>query len=80
MTLSEQNYAQIEKETLASVFSTEWFHECPYGLHFTVETDHKPLQAPPNKIQRFLLTIRLQQNDFVLEFVPGKSLFVADTL
>ena len=44
LTKTEQNYAQIEKEALASVFGTQRFHDYVYGKHFTVESDHKPLQ------------------------------------
>jgi hypothetical protein len=86
MTISEQNYAQIEKETLAIVFGTHRFHDYLYGKRFKVETDHKPLQpifaksiikAPP-RIQRFLL--RLQRYDFDVEFTPGKYLYIVDTL
>jgi hypothetical protein len=44
MTISEKNYAQIEKETLAIVFGTHILHDYLYGKRFKVETDHKPLQ------------------------------------
>ena len=86
ITPCERNYAQIEKETLATVFGTEKFHDYLYGKRFVIETDHKPLQpifsksitkAPP-RIQRFLL--RLQRYDFNVEFTPGKYLFIADAL
>ena len=63
LTAAEQNYSQIEKETLSIVFSCEKFHEYVYGLLFIVENHHKPLisifqrtlsKSPP-QIQRFLL-------------------------
>ena len=56
----EQNYAQIERETLSVVFGCERFHE--YG--FIVQNDYKPLksilskciiQCPP-RIQHFFLS------------------------
>ena len=43
LTAAEQNYSQIEKETLSIVFSCGKFHEYVYGLRFVVENDHKPL-------------------------------------
>ena len=46
LTLSQQNYAQIEKEMLAIVFGCERFHDYLYGQReITVESDHKPLEA-----------------------------------
>jgi len=83
---TEQRYAQIEKETLALVFGCERFHHYLYGRVFEVESDHKPLEAimvkslnkAPPRIQRFLL--RLQKYQFKLKFVPGKYMFVSDTL
>ena len=42
---SEQNYSQIENETLAVVFGTEHFNQYVYGARFVVESDHKPLQS-----------------------------------
>ena len=86
LTKTEQNYAQIEKETMAIVFGTQRFHDYIYGKHFTVESDHKPLQpifskpianAPP-RIQRFRL--KLQKYDMTIQFTPGRNLPVADAL
>ena len=83
---SEQNYSQIEKETLAVVFGTEHFNQYVYGTKFLVESDHKPLQsifqrnidkAPP-RIQRMLL--RLQKYDIELKFTPGTDIPIADAL
>lgn len=85
LTKAEQNYSQIEKETLSIVFGTEYFNQYIYGQAFLVEFDHKPLQsiikrnidkASP-RIQRMLL--RLQKNDFELVFTPGTTIPVADT-
>ena len=42
---SEQNWAQIEKETLAVVFDLERFDQYTYGRKVTIENDHKPLAA-----------------------------------
>ena len=86
LTPAEQNYAQIEKETLSVLFACEKFKEYLYGQMFVVENDHQPLKAifskplykTPARIQRFLL--RLQPYMFTFKFVPGKDIPIADTL
>ena len=80
LTTTEQNYAQIEKELLAVVFSCEHFEHYIYGKHVTVETDHKPLIAIQKKpintaskrLQRMML--RLQRFDLNLTYKPGKEM------
>ncbi|XP_046856095.1 uncharacterized protein K02A2.6-like [Xenia sp. Carnegie-2017] len=86
MTQSEQNYAQIEKETLAIVFACERFHEYTYGRPITVRSDHKPLKAifskplcrAPPRLQRLLL--RLQRYELSIDYTPGTDIPVADAL
>ena len=86
LTSAEQNYCQLEKETLSILFACERFHEYLYGRKFLVINDHqplrsifqKPLNKSPPRIQRFRL--RLQKYDFDFQYVPGKQLHVADTL
>ena len=86
LTSAEENYAQIEKELLPIVCTCERFHQFVYGRKVTVQSDHKPLeaimtkplsQAPP-RIQRLL--IRLQKYQPTVQYVPGKYMFIADTL
>ena len=86
LTKTEQNYSQIEKETLAVVYGTEHFNQYVYEKKFLVESDHKPLQtifrrninkAPP-RIQWMLF--RLQKFELELSFTPGRSIPVADAL
>ena len=86
LTKTQQNYAQIEKETLAVVFGCKTFHQFVYGRTVEVETDHRPLQSvfnkplhqAPARLQRFLL--QLQKYDLRVTYKPGKYLYVADTL
>lgn len=80
-TKSQQQYTQIEKETLAISFGCEKFHQ-----YILEEIDHKPLQSifrkslhhTPARLQRILLT--LQKYDLNIVFKPGKTMFLADTL
>lgn len=86
LTNTEQQYAQIEKELLAIVYTLERLHTYVYGRFVTVETDHKPLisimkkplTAAPKRLQRMLL--RLQRYNFELIFKPGTAVILADTL
>ena len=86
LTSAEQNHAQIEKELLAIVFTCERFHQFVYGNDIVVHSDHKPLEAimtkplsqTPPRIQRLL--IRLQKYNLMVQFVPGKLMFIADAL
>ena len=86
MTQSEQNYAQIEKKTLAIVFAYERFHEYTYGRSVTVRSDNKslkaifskPLNKAPPRLQRLLL--RLQRYELHVQYTPGTYFPVADTL
>lgn len=83
---TERNYAQIEKELLAIVFSCEKFDQYIYRKRVTVESDHKPLetisQKPmaevPKRLQRMLL--RLQRYDLEIRYKKGSEMYVADTL
>ena len=71
---------------LACVFGAERFHTHVFGKHFTIESDHKPLEviskknltAAPARLQRMLL--RLQRYDFTITYRPGKEMVLADSL
>ena len=83
---TEKRYADIEREMLACVFGAERFHTYVFGKHFTIESDHKPLEviskknltAAPARLQRMLL--RLQRYDFTITYRPGKGMVLADSL
>jgi hypothetical protein len=75
VTSTEQNYAQIEKETLATVFEMEHLVNYTYGLHVTIQSDHKPLEIIVRKnlhnahkrLRRML--IRLQKFYYSIEYL-----------
>ena len=84
MSETECRYAQIENEALATTWACEKF---VLGMHFTIETDHKPLvpllgeknldNLPP-RILRFRL--RLARFDYSIQHIPGKLMYTADAL
>ena len=87
MTPAETNYAQIEKELLSIVFAVQKFHQYVYGKDaILVETDHKPIESimhktldkVPPRLQRLML--KLQPYDIRIKYVPGKYMYMADTL
>ena len=66
MSETEKKYAQIKKEALAVTWACERFQNYLLGLHFHIETDHKPfvpllstkpLDQLPIRVQRFRLRI-----------------------
>ena len=87
MTSTEQRYAQIEKEALATTWACEKFSDYLVGKDFEIETDHKPLvsllgsknldELPP-RIQRFRM--RLMRYSYTIVHIPGKNIITADAL
>ncbi|KAL7833199.1 hypothetical protein SRHO_G00302170 [Serrasalmus rhombeus] len=87
LTTTEQRYAQIEKEALASTWACERFEEFLLEKTFHIETDHKPLvpllgsktlDALPPRIQR--LRMRLLRFSYTISHVAGKNIATADIL
>ena len=86
LTSAEQNYAMCEKELLSVVFATSKFHDYIYGKTVEVHNDHRPLESimrkglnsAPARLTRMLL--RLQKYDINFKYVPGKHMYIADTL
>ena len=84
---AEKHYAVIEKEALAVTWASERLEEYILGIHYTTETDHKPLvpllntkdiaKMPP-RIQRFRL--RLMCYNYNVKHVEGKTQTTADAL
>ena len=81
---TEQRYATVEKECLATVWGFKKFERYLYGRNFTLETDHQPLQylqrnKPTNRrLMRWAL--HLQQYSFRIKVIPGKDNFGSDYL
>ena len=83
-TKGEANKHIIEKELAAIHWAIMHFRSYLYGRKFVVRTDHRPLiylfgmKNPSSKLTRMRLD--LEEFDFEIEFVPGKSNVVADAL
>lgn len=86
---AETRYACIDKEALAIVFGVTKFHQYLYGRHFTLKTDHKPLERifgekreiPKllnNRLVRWALT--LSAYDYEIQYIQGISNAPADVL
>lgn len=80
----ELNYSTIEKELLAIIWATKYFRPYLFGRKFKIQTDHRPLvwlnslKEPNVKLQRW--KIQLNEYDFVIEYIKGKTNHVADFL
>ena len=87
LTSTERNYAQIEKECLSLVFAAERFEHYILGKsNVKMLTDHKPLETIfrkpiltcPKRLQR--MRLRLQKFDIDVQYKPGPTMFISDTL
>lgn len=80
----ETRYFTQELECLAVVYALLKFHTYLFGRHFYLYTDHKALESVLTKpslsarITRWSLA--MQQYDFDIIHVPGRSHFVPDAL
>lgn len=81
---AELNYATIEKELLAIVWSVKYFRPYLYGQRFTIYTDHKPLvylfrvKDPGSRLVRWRLL--LEEYDYSIIYKPGKNNTNSDAL
>ena len=86
LSTTEQNYQNLERETLGTIWGMERFHYFLYGKRFKLQTDQKPLASIYKKhlidisprIQR--LVYRSLPYDFHTEWIPGKDIPIADAL
>jgi len=80
----ERNYSTIEREALAIVWAVQKFQNYLYGQHFTLETDHCPLQFlnqakfHNGRIMRWALL--LQPYRFTVIAIKGSQNIGADFL
>ena len=85
----EQNYSQIERESLDVFFGVTKFRQYLLGRHFKLLADHKPLitllgehkpvrQLAAARIKRWALL--LAAYDYTIEFTRGKDNVFADFL
>lgn len=65
---SERNYSTIEKEALAIIFSVTKLRQYLLGIHFELQTDHKPLESifGENKGLPVMAAARIQRWAFIL--------------
>ena len=81
---AQQNYSTTERELLAIVLAVENFAQYLYGKHFTVNSDHQPLQwlfktaKLSARLARWI--IRLNDFSFTIHYKQGKSNANADAL
>lgn len=81
---SERKYSAIEKELLAIVWAVAYFRPYLFGRHFTVYSDHRPLQwlfaikEPSSRL--FSWKTKLQAYDFDIIYKKGCLNVAADAL
>jgi len=85
----EQNYSVGEREVLAIIWAVKKFHRYLYGQHFTLESDHRPLEylqtshSQNSRIMRWSsdgLEMALQPYRYIVKYIRGSENVVADYL
>ena len=87
LTKTEQNYQNLEREALGTIWGMEKFHYFLYGKEFTLETDQKPLVSIYKKhmvdisprVQR-LIVRSFPYQPFTVVYKKGRDIPVADAL
>ena len=87
LTKTEQNYQNLEREALGTIWGMEKFHYFLYGKEFALETDQKPLVSIYKKhmvdisprVQR-LIVRSFPYLPFKVVYKKGKDIPVADAL
>ena len=87
LTKTEQNYQNLEREALETIWGMEKFHYFLYGKEFTLETDQKPLVSIYKKhmvdisprVQR-LIVRSFPYLPFKFVYRKGTDIPVADAL
>ena len=89
LSAAKKNCSQLDKEALVIIFRVKKFHDYLHGHHFTIYSDHQPLQhlfseAKPilqmasSRLKHWSLT--LQAYEYSTKHKPGKQLANADAL
>lgn len=85
----EKGYGQIDKEGVAIIFGLQKFRSYLYGRHFTILSDHKPLERifGPKTAIPTIAALRLQRwaimlaaFDYDIKHVAAKDNVLADAL
>ena len=87
LTKTEQNYQNLEREALGTIWGMEKFHYFLYGKEFTLETDQKPIVSIYTKyligisprVQRLIVT-SFPYLPFKVVYKKGVDIPVADAL
>ena len=87
LTKTQQNYQNLEREALGTIWGIEKFHYFLYGKEFTLETDQKSLVSIYKKhmvdisprVQR-LIVRSFPYQPFNVIYKKGKDIPVADAL
>ena len=85
LTKTEQNYQNLEREALRTIWGMEKFHYFLYGKEFTLETDQKPLVSIYKKhmisprVQR-LIVRSFPYLPFKVVYKKGVDIPVSDAL
>jgi len=83
LSTSEQNYSVIQKECLAVVHALKQFRHYLLGRHFSIITDHAPLQwLSAQKMEGLLArwALAIQEYDFTITYRKGQDNGNADAL
>lgn len=87
LTDTETRYAQIEKELLAIMWSTDKFNQYILGHEVVhIESDHEPLKAvftkpihkSPKRLQRILMAVQNYSLD--VQYKKGEFMWISDAL
>lgn len=80
----QQRYTISEKECLAIVEAVEYWHYYLTGRKFLIQTDHQPLKylmkSKHPRTRLFNWSMRLNQYNFEINYIPGKDNEEADYL
>jgi len=80
----EQNYSVGEREALAIIWAVDKFYRYLYGQHFTLESDHRPLEYLQTRHSKNLKLMRwslaLQPYRYTVRYIMVAKNVVADYL